>query len=395
MLSSLVCSCQKNLTAEAIEKSAAALVQRGPRGASTWIVAPDGVVNATLKTPDGQPVTQPVTGTMAFTPPEGPPMTVPVHYDPKTGVLTAAGPKLDADITPVTYNLDVGGTPWTGAIDVPKGGTLDLVETAKLQPPVPPPPPNLPDPPTPPTLVGPHGGVVQVVGPDRIELVPDRPSASVRAYVLDPDNHPIDPGDRRITIALEGEQPEVLVLAPEPQGHFVVAPLRTRIDPVHVTVAVNAHGHTHACLVGWSPGTVVVVGPEAPRAHFLVEPPVMVEVPGHHGHHHVEYVGAPGVVVGTPGVVVEPPSVAIGGPPVVVGAPGVFVSPPGLAVSPPGVVVGGPNVVVGGPGVVVGGPRVVGPPGVVVGPPGVRAGWEHEHDRGDRDHDHDRGHKGR
>src|SRR5215472_14102753 len=63
VLSSLVCSCQKNLTAEAIEKSAAALVQRGPRGASTWIVAPDGVVNATLKTPDGQPVTQPVTGT--------------------------------------------------------------------------------------------------------------------------------------------------------------------------------------------------------------------------------------------------------------------------------------------------------------------------------------------
>jgi hypothetical protein len=368
LLSSVVCSCQKSLTAEAIEKSAAALVQRGPQGASTWIVAPDGVVNATLKTPDGQPIAQPVTGTVSFAPPGGPPASVPVHYDPKTGVLTAAGPKLDADITPVNYTLDVGGAPWSGTLDVPKGGTLDLAETGKLQPP---PPPNLPGP-----VVGPNGGMVQVVGPDRVELVPDRRSGDLRAYVLDADNHPVDPGDRTITVALEGEQPELLVLAPEPQGHFVVAHMRTRVDPVHVTVAVNAHGHTHACLVGWAPGSVVVVGPQAPRVHWVaMEPPLppgeIVEVGGRHGHHHVEYVGGPGVVV-------EGPGVAVGGPSVVVGAPNVLVNPPGVIVSPPGVVLGGPGVVIGGPR------AIVGPPGVVVGgPPGpVHGGWGHEHEHG-------------
>lgn len=370
-LTSLVCACRKSPTMEAIEASAAALVQRGPAGASTWIVAPDGVVNATLKTPDGQPVTQAVTGQMTFAPPDGPPTSVPVSYDPKTGVLNAAGPKLDADITPVRYALDVGGAPWNGSIDVPKGGTLDLAENAKLQP-----PPS-------PDAVGPNGGVVEVVGPDRVELVADKPTGDLRAYVLDADNKPVDPGDRTITVALQGEQPQLLVLAPEPQGHFVVGHLRSRVDPVHVTVAVNAHGRTHACLVGWSPGAVVVVGPQAPRVRLLaVESPGEVEVPGRHWRHHAELVvGAPGVVVGAPEVTT--------------GAPGVVVGGPGVVLGGPGVVVGGPGVVVGGPGVAIGGPRAfVGPPGLVVGPPGVvhgpggGNGWGpgHEHGGGHKAH---------
>jgi hypothetical protein len=114
------------------------------------------------------------------------------------------------------------------------------------------------------------------------------------------------------------------------------------VDPPHLTVAVNVHGATHACLVGWAPGTVVVVGPASPRVHLLaVEAwPGEVEV---HGRGHLKgeiEVGAPGVVVGAPAVVV-------------VGAPGV--------------VVGGPGVVVGG------GAEVHG---------GLGLGHEHGHGRG-------------
>jgi hypothetical protein len=316
-LASLICSCRKDITAEAIEKSPDAIAQQGPSGTSAWIIQPDGAVKATLETPDGKRVAQPVTGQIAFAPPNGAPTSVPVQYDPKTGVLTATGPKLDADITPVSYTLTVGATPWNGSIDIPKGGTHDLVDTGRLQASIAP------------STVGPNGGVVRVVGPDRIELVASKHSGDVRGYVLDEDNHPVDPGDRKITVAIEGERPELLVLAPEPHAHFVVGHLRARVDPPYLTVAVNVRGTSHACLVGWMPGSVVVVGPEAPRIHLLaVEawPGEVVEAHGRHGKFHEEVVvGAPGLIVGAPAVVVEPPSVVVEAPAVVVGAPGVVV----------------------------------------------------------------------
>ena len=314
-LATFTCSCKKDLTAESVEKSPDAIAEQGPSGTSTWIVQPDGAVKATLKTPDGAHVVGPVTGQIAFATPDGPPTSVPVVYDAKNGVLTAAGPQLDADITPVSYTLTVDGRPWNGSIDVPRGGTHDLVDTGKLQAT------------TAPSTVGPNGGVVRVVGRDRIELVAHKHSGEIRAYVLDEDNHPIDPGDRKITVSIEGERPEVLVLVPEPHAHFVVAHLRARVDPAYVTVAVNVHGTSHACLVGWVPGSVVVVGPEAPRVHLLaVEawPGEVVELHGRHGKHEEVVVGA-GVVVAAPAVVVEPPTVVVGAPAVVVGAPGVVV----------------------------------------------------------------------
>jgi hypothetical protein len=316
VLASLACSCRKELTADAIAKSTDAIAQEGPSGKSTWIVRPDGAVSATLTTPDGKPVAQAVTGQVTFAPPDGPPSSVPVQYDPKTGVLSAAGPKLDAEITPVNYTLSAGGTPWNGSIDVPKGGTQDLADTAKLQG-------SFSS-----NVVGPNGGVVETVGPDRIEVVANKDTGDVRAYVFDADLHPVDPGDRKITLALQGEQPEVLVLAPEPQAHFVVGHMRARVDPVQLTVAVNAHGTTHACLAGWSPGSVVLVGPEAPRVHLLaVEtwPGETVVLHGPHGKHHEEIVGPAGVVVGGPRVVLDAPSVVVQGPSFVVGGPGVVV----------------------------------------------------------------------
>ena len=351
VLATLSSACNRKLVASAIEQSPAAIAQKGHLGTSTWVVGSDGAVSGTLKDPDGKPITQPITGQVAFAVPGGAPTSVPVQYDPSTGVLTAAGPKLEADITPVSYALSVNGKPWNGTLEVPKGGTADLADAVKLQPPLPP------------HALGPNGGVVQMVGPDRVELVANRSNGDVRAYVLDADEKPVDPGDRKISIALEGDAPDgVVLLEPEPEGHFVVGHVRARLDPARVTIAVNAHGRTHACLVGWSPGSVVVVGPEAPRVHlFAVEawPNEVVELHGRHGRHHGDVVvGEPGLVVGAPGVVVEGPSV----------------------------VVGGPSVVVGGPGVVLGGPGLVGGGAVHVG--GVVGGHEHdrEHERGGGGH---------
>ena len=314
---SVLGGCRKamKVSAEAIENSPAAITQKGDHGTSTWIVGPDGAVSALLKGPDNKPLKGKVTGSINFAVPDGTPATVPATYDPGTGVLTASGPKLDADITPVSYQLQVDGNPWNGSIDVPRGGTADLVETGGLQASIPP------------GKLGPNGGMVQMVGPDRVEVVANKKTGEVRAYVLDPDYHVIDPGDRKITIALEGPEPEVVVLAPQPNARFVVGRVRTRVDPVHVTVAVNVHGRTHACLVGWHPGVAVVYGPAVAPVHlYAVESEWPDEVVEIHGRHHGEViVGAPGVVVGGPEVVVGAPGVVVGGPRVVVGAPGAVV----------------------------------------------------------------------
>jgi hypothetical protein len=315
-IAGLACSCRKELTAESIEKSPDAIAERGPTGTSTWIVRPDGKVSATLRDSDGKPVTRPVTGQIAFAGPNGPTTSVPVQYDNKSGVLTAAGPALDADITPVSYSLSVGGTPWSGSIEVPKSGTQELIASGRVQASLAP------------NALGPNGGVVQTVGTDRIELVANKRTGDIRAYVLDADNRPVDPGDRKITVAIQSERPEILVLTPEPQAHFFVGHLHTRVDPPHVTVAVSARGTTHACLVGWSPGTVVLVGPETPRVHLLavdVWPGEVIEVRGHGRHHGEVAVTSPGVVVGAPAVVVESPSLVVEPPSIVVGSPAVVV----------------------------------------------------------------------
>jgi hypothetical protein len=220
-----------------------------------------------------------------------------VQYDPTSGVLNAAGPKLDADITPVIYKLTVGGKLWTGMIGVPPGGTHDLAETGRLQLFVPS------------GTVGPHGGEVQRVGPDRVELIANKHTGDVRAYVLDSENQPVDPGDREITVAVEGARPSVLTLTPDPQAHFAVGHLPALFDAPHVTVAVHERDTTHAGLLGWS-GGVVLVGPGAPRVHLVAVdtwPGEVIEVHRVHGKHVGVIADAPDAVVEGPGVVVGAP----------------------------------------------------------------------------------------
>ncbi len=317
-----------------------ALVQQHEQGSVAVIVGPDGTAKALIKNADGAVVKEKVTGQMTFG--TGADVkTVPVTVDPTTGVVQAAGPALTADVTPVKYDFVVDGKPWDGSIEVPKAGTDELVAAAKLQP----------DPAT--AKLGPHGGVVQVVGPDHIEIVADKDAGQARVFVLDSDLKPVELGDRKVTLAFRADAPDVEVvnLVPEPKHRWFVAPVVLRDDPARITVVVHNGPVVHACIVGYTPTThLVVVGPKAPRTHVFVGGEwawgPRVKVRGHHGHGHGhwEYDDDEDVVIGAPGVVVAPPAVVVHG---------------------PGVVVGGPGVVVGGPGVVVGGP-----PGHLGPPPG-------------------------
>lgn len=302
-----------------------ALVQQHDHGTVSVVVGPDGTASALLKNADGAVMKGKVTGQMTFGT-GADKKTVPVVVDETTGVVQATGPALVADVTPVSYSFVVDGQPWDGAIEVPKAGTAELVAAAKLQP----------DPAT--AKLGPHGGVIQVVGPDHVEVVADKEVGEARVYVLDADLHPIDPGDRKVTLAFRDADVEVVTLAPEPEHHFFVSKVVLRDDPSRITVVVHNGPAVHACIVGYTPTTHLVVGAHAPRVHVFVAPEwgwgPSVKLHGH-GHGHgwghggFEDDGRVQVNVHAPGVVVAPPAVVVQGPGVVVGGGAHVGGPPG------------------------------------------------------------------
>ena len=155
-------------------------------GTSTWIVGPDGAVSAVLKDPSGNPIKGTVTGQMTFQNPDGTPQSVPVQYDSSNGVVTAPGRSSRRTSRPSTTRSPSTENRGRDRSRFRSNGTQELADNAKLNAATPPP------------SVGPHGGVVQMVGPDRVEVVANKGNGEVRAYVLDPStNQPIDPGDRR------------------------------------------------------------------------------------------------------------------------------------------------------------------------------------------------------
>ena len=95
--------------------------------------------------------------------------------------LTATIPALGAELTTIAYSLKVGDATWDGALHVPPGGTKDLLDVPAV------------------TVAagtkGPHGGAVEVVGDQRIEMVVDDKSGEVRVYMLDENLQPIPVGD--------------------------------------------------------------------------------------------------------------------------------------------------------------------------------------------------------
>lgn len=249
-----------------------AIVEENENGSVAWSIAPDGQLKAIVKSTAGKPITKNITGELVWKGPNGD-QKIPVTIDAKTGYLVATGPQLTDDLTEINYNLVVENKPWVGTLHVPRGGTLELQESAKVAVTVPA------------GKVGPNGGVVQVVGEDRVEVIADKNTGQVRAYFLDPEFKVIKPPNRKVKIAIAGETPEIVVLEPEPTaGLYFVGRARTRVDPVRLTVAVTNHEVVHTSIVGFVPHRILVVGPRAPRVRFLVasgwDPEVDVRVRG-------------------------------------------------------------------------------------------------------------------
>ena len=231
----------------------------------SWVVAPEGKLKARFKAPDGAALGTSVTGNVTVKPvqADAKPVTAKLVYDTEAGVHTAEFPALDADLTEVSYDVQVKGKPVKGALHVPRGGTRELVAAAKVSADV-----KLPA-----DKKGPNGGVVQVVGDDVIEVVADVKSGETRVYVLDDDFKPIPVGKRKVKIAVVESSPETVELAAEPQGLYFTGKLTVvKANPHKLTVVLTGERSPQPVVVlcGYHPGRVVVVGPGAPTVGLFV-----------------------------------------------------------------------------------------------------------------------------
>lgn len=245
---------------------AEALVEEHDEGSVAWRIDSDGQVKAAVSASTGARIKQDIGGSVIFKVDGGEPKTVPLVVDAKTGLLVAAGPKLEADLTEVDYTITVSGKPWSGVMHVPVGGTAALVANAKVTVEA-----KLPE-----ETVGPHGGTIQVVGDDRLEMVADADTGETRVYVLDVHLKPVRVETRRLRMGFVAERTTFVNFDPEPSGLFFSARLGAGavLNPLRVTASLSIGSVTHAAIWGYRPGihiyapTAVVKIAAAPRIRF-------------------------------------------------------------------------------------------------------------------------------
>lgn len=258
--------CKKAQTPPAEESpaSGAAVTEDNDHGSVSWTVTADGKVKGIAKTTDGKDVSKKAVGFLIWKTSTDE-VSFPIGVD-KDGVIISYVTPPTEDLTEMRYTIYIEAAEWNGVIFVPKGGTQTLADDGRVAFEKAPPEDK---------KVGPHGGVVQVVGDDRVELVADKETGQVRVYVLDVDYKPIAVGERRVRLATVADRHEMLDLDVEPGGLYFVGRLSTRVDPVRVTIAVSVGVVTHACVMGWAPG-VHLVAPGVTLAAFAAVPRVRI-----------------------------------------------------------------------------------------------------------------------
>jgi hypothetical protein len=243
-----------------------------------WSIGPGDHVRVAMAAPEGKPLAplpKDATGTLVYKSPDGMPKTVPMTV--QDGMLVASGPPLTADLTEVDYTVAAAAPaatpgalppppppPLSGTLYVPPGGTAALVadENATIDAGI--------DMTTATGKPGPHGGVVQVVGGDPLEIAATK-DGTVRVYVLSPElARPVAVGDRKITLGVVAERPETVALVPDASLHFFVGHWHVHGDPLGITVHMNVGGRAHVAIVGHRPGAAVVVGVGAPVVRVAV-----------------------------------------------------------------------------------------------------------------------------
>jgi hypothetical protein len=121
----------------------------------------------------------------------------------------------------VKYEITGGPRPWTGIIQLPVGGTKSLNATAKAASAA----YVLP-------IVGPHGGRIEHIGKDDVELLMDKDSGEVRAWII-VDGKAVDPGDRKFAVVIDDKRIDLKADANASFYGHVKADAGLHLDAIH------------------------------------------------------------------------------------------------------------------------------------------------------------------
>jgi hypothetical protein len=178
----LATGCNRNKGGEL--DPAIALVEERDDGKLEWNVTPEGQVIVRVTANDGAPPA--ATGALLVSG-----QSFPMNGDGTT--LSATIPKLAGDLTTISYSLKVHDATWEGALHIPVGGTKELVAVPTVQ--------------VPPGTKGPHGGVVDVIGDQRVEVIVDPKTNEVRVYMLDEKLQAVPVGSASAVIGFQQAPP--------------------------------------------------------------------------------------------------------------------------------------------------------------------------------------------
>ncbi len=251
--------CKKHTADDAADEAPtpeSSVTEQGENGTIAWNVTTDGRVTAAVKGTDGTAITKGISGTLTWPGYVGDQVRD-ITVDSK-GFVVAAGPPLEDDLTEIDYALVIDEKPWTGVLHVPRGGTREIQDDAKVAANAPPPPAK-----------GPNGGTISYVGGQPVELVADRDSGQIRVYTLSQNYTVMDPGERTFRLGYAADYPGMEALVREPGTTYYVGPWYAGYDPFRVTVAMGVGGVTSVGVVGWHYGEVFRVGMAAPAIGFV------------------------------------------------------------------------------------------------------------------------------
>jgi len=264
-----------------------AVVEGFDEGSAAFAVAPDGPVKVALANVDGKPVSvSDRKATLTYSIPEtGKTVQLALQPDADKNYFVATGPELSSVVTPVKYEITGGSRPWTGVLQLPAGGTKALNASAKVEAAayvVP--------------IVGPHGGRIERFGKDDVELLMDKDSGEVRAWII-VDGKAVDPGDRKFTVFFDDRRLELRADANASFYGHVSADFGVHLNAVHkISGELMVGSDVNVVLFGFRPHVYVyaprlVVDVEVDgwtrekRAVWIIHPEDDDDWHGDHDHH--------------------------------------------------------------------------------------------------------------
>jgi len=281
-------------TAPAQLSADATVTEKHGEKSVSWMITPEGTVHALVKGPGDQPIADAkgLVSVKPFGSSEKPKFH---ELEAKPGALNAEIGKLDADLTEVSYQIVAGGETLRGFLHVPPGGTAKLVASAKVAA----------DSGVKAEEKGPHGGPIQVVGKNLVEVVGNEKTGEIRVYLLNDDRKVVAVEKQKVKVAIQGDDAEMIELKVAEKNTHFEGTLRHKTNPHKVTVVIEDAGETHVAIVGYRPATVIVVGPAAPRVAVfvvtswdvvVVHDSPHVHIHDHHKHKHKKHGGGRGHV---------------------------------------------------------------------------------------------------